>query len=290
MSAVRAPRPLLARVLTFALVLLGAYAAACIAMFVLQDRFVWFPSRAIVAAPDQFGMPYEDVHMTASDGVSLHGWLVPPPAREAQGDARRAVLFCHGNAGNVSNCIGVAQAFHKLGYTVLLFDYRGYGLSEGAPSEIGTYLDARAAWTHLTEEGFAKEDIAIVGQSLGGAVAAHLAREVEAPIVVVENTFTSAGDLGAEQYRVLPVRWLLRSKYPTLDNLVALGARTLVIHTPGDEIVPYRHGERIFAALSAPKEMLVTGGGHNDGGFLQRPAWRASVGTFLETSFREVAR
>lgn len=300
MSAAPTHRPLLARVLHLALVLFGFYVAACVAMFVLQDRFIWIPSRAILASPDQYGFEHTELALVAADGVKLHGWMIAAapgsggsPGTSQAGDSRPggapankgAVLVCHGNAGNVSNCIGIAGAFRALGYAVLLFDYRGYGMSEGRPDERGTYLDAETAWAHLIEvEGFAPERVAIFGQSLGGGVASHLAREVRPGALIVENAFTSAPELGAELYRLLPVKLLIRARYPTLENLAASDVPKLVIHTPEDDIVPFAHGERLFASAREPKEMLVTGGGHNDGGFLQEARWREAVRAFLERS------
>jgi len=286
MSAAKALRPLPRRVLNLVLLLLGVYVALCVAVYVLQDRFIWIPSRAIVASPDQYGLAHRELELSTADGVRLHGWLVEGPG-DADEEPRGAVLVCHGNAGNVSNCIGLAEGFRAMGFAVLLFDYRGYGLSTGSPDEHGTYLDAAAAWAHLVEvEGFAPEDVVIFGQSLGGAVATHLARQVHAGAVIVENAFTSAPALGAEVYRILPVRLLMRTHYPTLENLEAIDAPKLVIYTREDEIVPAAHGEALFAAAREPKQQLVTAGGHNDGGFLQRAEWREAVRLFLAQALK----
>ena len=144
--------------------------AACLYFF--QEKFVYRPSARIEVTPASVGMYYEEVALVASDGVRLSGWYLP------LADARGTVLFCHGNAGNISHLLGVAEDAHRLGLGILLFDYRGYGQSEGTPSEEGTHRDAEAAWNYLVQEaGLAPDQIAIIGRSLGGPIAARLARD-----------------------------------------------------------------------------------------------------------------
>ena len=192
------------------------------------------------------------------------------------------MLVSHGNAGNVEVRLDLARAFLELGASVLLCDYRGYGKSAGSPDEEGTYRDAEAAYAQLTVvEGFSAERIVLYGESLGAAVAIELARRRPCAAVIVESAFTSLADVGAKAYPYLPVRWLARFHYDNLAKVAALGVPLFLIHSPADEIVPVEQGQRLFEAAREPKRLLLTAGGHNDGGFRQRPAWRAEVGKFL---------
>jgi len=191
------------------------------------------------------------------------------------------VLVCHGNAGSIENRLGQARAFRDLGYDVLLFDYRSYGRSTGALSEEGTYLDGEAAYDHLLARGFDPRRIVLYGESLGGAVAVELALRRGAAALVVEDAFTSLADMGARIYPWLPVRWLSRIRYDSLAKIAGLAAPLLVAHSPGDTLVPFEHGQRLYAAHRGPKRFLETGGEHNDGGFLQRAEWTRAIGEFL---------
>ena len=122
-----------------------AYLGVTAVMYALQSSYVYFPDRTLYGTPRDVGLAYEDAWMTASDGVRIHGWFVP-----ASGEARGVLLHCHGNAGNISGRLDQIRLLHGLGLSVLIFDYRGFGQSEGTPTEEGTYLDAEAAWTYLT--------------------------------------------------------------------------------------------------------------------------------------------
>jgi fermentation-respiration switch protein FrsA (DUF1100 family) len=287
MGAADASRPVLRSVLNLVLMLVGGYALLCAAVFVLQHKLIWFPSRAVFEMPDQLGREYRDVVLTAADGVELHAWRVAArgPEREPE---RGVVIVCHGNAGNVSNRVDCAAAFAAMGYGVLLFDYRGYGRSQGRPSEEGTYLDAEAAWRQLVEvEGLAPGKVALYGESLGAAVASELARRRPCGALFVESAFTSLPDLAARVYPLLPARWLARVRYPTERNVAGLELPVLVAHSREDDIVPFAHGERLHAAARAMEPLLVTEGPHNAGGFLRRAEWRERVGAFLDRALAE---
>ena len=150
-----------------AAVLAAGYILLLALAYAFQSRLLYFPQREIVATPAAVGLAYEDVRLRTSDGVEIAGWWVP-------GDSLRAVLFFHGNAGNISGRLPTLRLFHELGFGTLIIDYRGYGNSGGRPTEQGTYRDAEAAWRWLTEtQGIPPERIAVFGRSLGGAVAAH---------------------------------------------------------------------------------------------------------------------
>ncbi len=258
-----------------------AYGVILLLVFLFQPRLVYFPQveRELATTPRAAGLDYEDVSLHTADGVKLHGWWVP-----AQ-NARGTVLLLHGNAGNISHRIGYLTMFSRLGYSVLLFDYRGYGKSGGSPSEEGTYRDAEAAWQHLTEARKLKpQDIVLVGESLGGGIATWLAVKYPPRALVLASTFTSVPDLGARIYPWLPVRLLSRIEYANLSRIRRIDAPVLIAHSRSDDIIPFVHGEALFAAAREPKQLLVLSGGHNDGFLFTRDEWIAAVGAFLDRS------
>lgn len=252
------------------------YAGFVLMLYALQSRMLYFPSREMAGTPADLGMEYEDLRLTTADGVRLQAWYVPAPA------ARGHVLFFHGNGGNLSHRLHSLGDLHAAGYSVLILSYRGYGLSEGRPSEEGTYRDAQSAWAHLVEErGVAPGSIALFGRSLGGAVAAWLASRTAPGALVLESTFTSVPDLAAELYPFLPVRLVSRFDYDTASLLPRVRAPVLVVHGGEDEIVGFSHGERLFALANEPKEFLELEGGHNEGFLMTGERYRAGIAGFL---------
>ncbi len=237
----------------------GIYLIVCAAMWAFQSSFIYFPSPHMQGDPGLIGLEYTDEHMTTEDGVELHGWFVP------SSEKRPVVLFCHGNAGNISGRLEMIRLLHEIDLNVFIFDYRGYGKSAGAPSEEGTYLDADAAWEHLVKKrGFSPDRILVFGRSLGSAVVSHLAARERPGAVVLMSAFTSIPQEGQEVYPWLPVKLLSRFSYPTLDNVKKISSPIMVIHGRNDEIISFAHGEKIFAAANEPRRFLEIGGGHND--------------------------
>ncbi len=254
------------------------YALLLLLIFLFQSRLIYFPNvgRELAATPRDASLDYEDVQLRSADNVALNGWWVP--AR----DARGAVLILHGNAGNISHRIGYLKMFNRLRYAALLIDYRGYGKSGGGPSEEGTYRDAEAAWLHLVEaRKLSPHDIVIVGESLGGGVATWLAAKYPPRALILASAFTSVPDLGAQVYPWLPVRLLARIQYNNLDRIPKIAAPVLIAHSRDDEIIPFAHGEALFAAAREPKQFLAMSGGHNDALLFARDEWVAAVGAFL---------
>lgn len=240
----------------------GAYLALMLYAYLPQGGKMYrpgLPSRALTASPEDIGLPYENVWPRAADGVRLHGWYVPADV------ARATVLYFHGNAGNISQRLDSIRLFHDLGLSVLIFDYRGYGQSEGRPSETGLRRDALAVWSYLVEaRGVAPRRLVFLGRSLGAAMAAWLAARRPPAALIVESTFTSVPDLAAELYWWLPARRLARFEYCTRDYLATVRCPVLVAHSAEDEIIPYRHGEALYAAAPEPKQLLRLRGGHED--------------------------
>lgn len=239
----------------------------------MNTRLVYYPQPQWDAIPSDAGLAYEDAWPATSDGVKLHAWYVPVK------NAKGTVLFSHGNGGNVSHRLETILVHHQLGMNVLVFDYRGYGKSEGRPSEEGTYRDAEAAWKYLIEtRGEKPERIVVHGRSLGGAVAAHLARDVTPAALVVESSFYDITELGVELFPWLPVRWLSRMEYKTAEYVSGVKCPVMVIHSRTDGMIAFHHGEKILAAAGEPKRFLEIHGPHN-GGFVEsddiyRPALR----------------
>ncbi len=222
---------------------------------------VYHPDRVLTATGAELGRPFEDVHFKASDGVELDGWFFPANTNSSR--TRLALLQCHGNAGNIGHRLDTAAALLATGVNVFLFDYRGYGQSQGRPSEEGTYRDAEAACQWLRHRGFAATNIVAFGESLGGGVAAELAVREPLGGLVLHSTFTSIPDIGAELFPWLPVRWLATIRYDTHAKLPRLHIPVLVLHSRVDEIVPFHHAERNFAAANEPKLFWELRGDHN---------------------------
>ena len=226
-----------------------------------EDRFIYFPERSVGATPAGAGLAYEDVFFRTEDGVRIHGWFVP-----GGGDAL-TLLWFHGNGGNLGHRVETLELLHdELGVDVLMIDYRGYGRSEGRPSEEGLHLDARAALeTLLGRRGQDASRVVLFGQSLGAAVAVRLATETEVGAVILEAAFTSIPDLARELYGGLPVGALLRTRFDSEARIARLDVPVLLLHGERDEIVPLEMGERLFAAAREPKHFeVITGARHND--------------------------
>jgi hypothetical protein len=243
-----------------------------------EHRLTYVPTRAHDARPEELGRAWEDLTLVTSDHVRLHAWFFPADADSP----RRSLVFlvAHGNGGNISHRLGLAAVLLRTGANVLLFDYRGYGRSDGVPGEQGTYRDAEAALAWWRGRGFASTDVIAWGESLGGAVAAELATRHPLAGLVLQSSFTSTPDLGKELFPWLPVHVLAHYRYETLRKLPGLKLPVLVLHSRADTIIPFHHGERNFAAAHGPKLFVELEGDHNDP-VEQEPAFAAGLEKFL---------
>jgi fermentation-respiration switch protein FrsA (DUF1100 family) len=225
------------------------------------DALLYFPSRAFDDVPRTYGLSHEDVLLRTDDGERLHGWWMGAHPGPRVGH----LIHFHGNAGNISHRLAEAAALTAAGFDVLLFDYRGYGQSTGRPHEEGLYRDARAAWAWVTgRRDVDAGRVFYLGESLGGAVALELALEREPRGLVLQSTFTGIRDLARLHYPVVPA-FVVPDAYPSLRRIARLRSPLLVIHGERDEIVPFSHGQRLFAAAPEPKRFhAVAGAGHND--------------------------
>lgn len=262
--------------LWIALIFIGGYLIFASFLFVFQSQFVYYPTRPVSASPADIGVDFESVILETEDGVRLSGWFIPCP------DAREVLLFCHGNAGNIGHRLESIAIFHHLGLDVFIFDYRGYGQSEGKPSESGTYQDAEAAWRYLTEERQIKPGrIIIFGRSLGGAVAAWLAQHHTPAALILESSFTSMPDIATTHYPYLPVRWLLRFKYDSAEYLKKVECPVLIVHSRDDEIMPFSHALKLLETAPAPKKLLEISGTHNEGFLTSGSRYQEGLDAFI---------
>ncbi len=229
------------------------YAALVVLVFVFQRSLMYHPG-GDVASPAQSGAPEaEVVSLETADGLDLLAWW-----RRAPEPGRPVVLYFHGNAGHIGNRVDKIRPFIDAGFGVLLVSYRGYGGNRGRPDEDGLYADARAAMAFLSDQGVAPGRVAAFGESLGSAVAVHLAweqaRDAALGAVVLESPFTTMGETAQVHYPYLPAKWLVKDKYESAAKIAAIGAPLLVLHGELDRVVPFAHGERMLQAAAEPKE------------------------------------
>jgi pimeloyl-ACP methyl ester carboxylesterase len=242
-----------------------------------ERQNVYQPTARLDATGDELGFPRQDVWLRASDGTRLHAWYFPAAA----GTNGPVFLLCHGNGGNISHRLDQYDVLLRLGVSVFAFDYRGYGRSEGSPGEEKTYRDAASAHDWLTEQGFTPDRIVALGESLGGGVAAELALRRPLLGLVLQSTFTSVPDLGAELFPWLPVRTVGTIQYDTRGKLPSIHLPVLFLHSRGDTIIPFAHAEANFEAAHQPKWLRELRGDHNDTLMVDRDAFGDALKEYL---------
>ena len=314
--------------IAFGIVLAVAYSAACVYLFVAQGKFIFFPARAIETTPDDFQLKYQDVWLPIPSKTgaveSVHGWWIPasetpPSPPKAWGGARKGervlatpqshrravasvralnkgglggvVLYLHGNGSNVGANVEHANRFHRLGLSVFLIDYRGYGKSQGDfPSESQVYEDAQLAWDYLVQQrGVNPNQIYIYGHSLGGAIAIDLAvRHPEAAGLIVEGSFTSTRAMVNFQkglFWLFPIDLLLTQRFDSLSKVDRLQMPVLFIHGTADNVVPVEMSKKLFDAAPEPKQLyIVPDGGHNNVAQIGGAEYLQIVSQFLGSS------
>lgn len=244
----------------------------------LERSLVYHPGRVLTVTGAELHRPFEDVRFRTRDGLELNGWFYP--ADPHSGRAHLVVLYCHGNAGNIGNRLEVYEALLTAGVGVFTFDYRGYGRSQGRPSEEGTYRDAQAACEWLAQRGFARSRIIAYGYSLGGGVAAELAVREPVGGLVLQSTFTSIPAIGTELYPWLPARWINTIRYDTRAKLPGLRLPVLIMHSPHDDLIGFHHAQTNFAAANEPKLFQEISGDHNSP-LANRAQYLAGLENFL---------
>ncbi|MBL7215148.1 MAG: alpha/beta hydrolase [Phycisphaerae bacterium] len=259
---------------------LAVYIGLGLMLFFAQSRILYQPWRDVALTPKDAGMDYEAVTLHTADAYAIAGWYIPAE----DGKGKWTVLFCHGNAGNISHRLDTLKLIHDLGLNCLIVDYRGYGASGGKPTEQGTLLDIRAGWDWLVnDKQITPGRIILFGRSLGGSIAAIVAKDINPAAVILESSFTSFVDISKHYYPFLPVRLFVRFDYNTRKAVKELNCPVLIIHSPDDEIIPYKFGQQIFEAASEPKLFRDLKGGHNEGFYenaeLYKQIWQDWIDT-----------
>jgi pimeloyl-ACP methyl ester carboxylesterase len=278
-------RPVLRIIRSLAVV----YLLVMVCMMFLEDSLIFFPSRYPAGNWKPWGLEFEDAWFQAANGTKLHGWYVPHEKKWADrpkgdspisvdtkigtvpdakiGTVPQAILFCHGNAGNVTDRADILETIHNnTDASILIFDYRGYGRSEGKPSEKGVLADARAAREWLAKrENITEKDIVLMGESLGGAVAVDLAARDGAKGLVLISTFSSLPEVAAYHYPFLPVRLMMRTRLDAVGQIANYKGPLFQMHGKIDQIVPFKFGKKLFDAANEPKQLLeFANHDHND--------------------------
>ncbi len=257
--------------------LTGAVLLCAVAGIVLvagmESSFIYFPQKALEAHPRDYGLA-ADVLSIESPDARLHGWWI-------HGSGRRAVLFFHGNAGNISHRLERARLLGELGLDIVLVDYRGYGESSGRPSEAGLYADGEAIYRCATDRGFRPEQIILFGESLGSAVALETALRHPCAAVILETPFLSIPAMARAIYPFLP-GFLIRTRFDNETKIAGLSVPKLIVAAERDEIVPPEHARRLFELARPPKELyVIPGASHNDTYIAGGSQYRDTLKSFL---------
>jgi fermentation-respiration switch protein FrsA (DUF1100 family) len=243
----------------------------------MQPSMAFFPMRGVQRTPDAFGIPYEILQIETVDGVRLHGWWMPHPSPRAQ------VIYWHGNGGNLALWLDVLADIRERGFSVLAVDYRGYGDSEGAPSERGIYVDAAATHAYFRER-LRRSGIPTIywGRSLGAAVASHAAAGDRPDALILESPFPDVRFLFRTNPIMLPLTYLGAYRFPTAEHLQSYEGPLLVMHGDADSIIPFEAGKQVFDRAPTSRKTLVVleGADHNDMHARHRDYWR-SVDSFV---------
>lgn len=224
----------------------------------IERHFIFFPERSFLSEPSEWGMNFKDVYFTASDGVKLNAWLINA------GDDAPMVLWFHGNAGNIADRIENAKLLFDRGLSIFMVDYRGYGRSEGKPSEKGINKDAQAAYDYLLAHGVEVDNLIVFGRSLGSTVAIYVASHNTCAGVILESAFTNMADMARRHFPILPGMGGFKRKFPSIDRIGSIDEPILFIHGDEDEIVPYELGRKLFEAASGDKNFYTINGAHHN--------------------------
>jgi len=228
----------------------------------IENRMIFHPSASIDHTPSEVGLEFEDIFFTARDGVRLNGWFVP------HREARSTLIWFHGNAGNIGHRVENIKWLHdRLPMNIFIFDYRGYGRSQGLPSEEGTYLDGAAALELMRKKLGADgaKKMILFGRSLGAAVATEMATRFESQGLILESPFVSIAAMARVLFPFLPIGPLLRTQYDVRATIKKIKVPLLVLHGDRDEIIPFEQGKLVFEAAPEPKRFFaIAGANHND--------------------------
>lgn len=247
----------------------------------LEKRFVFFPVAELSYTPNDTGLEYEDIRFQTSDGPTLQGWFIPG---NPDAGSNMTWLWFHGNGGNIGHRIDeLALAHNRTGANIFIFDYRGYGQSEGQPSEKGTYLDSRAAMEYLrSRQDVDPNRIVYQGHSLGAAVAVELSLAQPPMAMVLVSPFASVRDMARLTLPFPPAGWLVRNHYDTISRIQRIHVPVLVLHGDLDGTVPISQGRKLYEAANEPKWFQVLeGAGHNDTFQIAAEQYWGAIESFL---------
>ncbi len=242
----------------------------------IENHSVFFPFRTIEATPENINIPFEGVYLETKDNIKLNGWFVP------YGDAKYTILFFHGNAGNISHRLEKIKILHDLGLNVFMIDYRGYGRSEGVPSEKGLYLDAESAYAYLTDNlKIRQENIILYGESLGCSVAVYIGAERKVKGIILEGGFSSVRDIARKYYPYIP-SFVIADRFNSLSRIQKINIQKLFIHSKNDEIIPFKLAVKLFDLAPRPKELVEITGGHNTAFLDSKEKYISSISSFIK--------
>jgi fermentation-respiration switch protein FrsA (DUF1100 family) len=265
--------------------LAASYLMLLLVLRLSETRLLYAPGpvRALDPPPAGLELSPERVEIPSADGVMLVAWVIRAPPADTTGPW---LLMCHGNGGNISDAGRPAHyaGLRALGLNLLAFDYRGYGESGGRPTEDGLYRDAEAAYRYLREvRRVPPQRIVLFGHSLGSAVAVELATRVPAAGLVLDGALSSVVDRAQEVYPFVPVRWIARSRYPSINRIGGITMPKLFLHARHDEVIPFRHGRRLYDAAPPPKTFVPLAGGHGDAFETDSATYFGAIAGFLGT-------
>jgi len=248
----------------------------------LQDQMIFHPSEDIWDTPESLDLPWTEHRIETPDGLLLHGWMIG----DHESGNKPVVVYSHGNAGNISGRVDIAGVIANQGAAVFLYDYRGYGKSDGSPTEEGIYVDGRSVINYLRGElEISVSQMIFYGQSLGGAVAARQASEFESSGLVLHSAFLSGKEVANDIYPFIP-RFLVAVGFPVNKDLQkAKAERIMIMHSESDRIIPYRHGKELYQIAKEDASRNVTfvelQGGHNTWFSMSRDLYAESWKEFL---------
>ena len=255
----------------------------------ILNRYIFIAKQEVTATPDKFNLAYQEIWFPARDGTRLNGWFMSG-ARD-----KPLVLFFHGNAGNLSDNLDYVNLLHNGGFPIFIFDYRGYGKSQGEPlRENDLYQDARGALSYLEAQGWRREGMIFFGQSLGSAVALQMALEAVPAGLIMESSFTSMNEI-VKHFSPLAYYtvgwWGINLPFDNLAKIDRLEVPLLLIHGDEDAVVPVEMTRRLFARAGAPKMLhIVRGGGHCDAFTKDSSAYLTAWSSYLASIAARLAR
>lgn len=238
---------------------IGIYLFLLLFIYVDQRNFIYLPRSGDVR-PERWGLSQVKwVHIKTQDGLTLNAWFSPPKSAKTP-----TILYLHGNAAHIGYRVDRVRSYVQAGYGLLLLSYRGYGGSEGSPTELGLYQDARASIDFLKSKGIHTQCLVLFGESLGAGVAVQMGTEFDVGAIILQSSYSSLVDLGKKHYPIFPVSLLLKDRFESIHKIQKIQTPLLFLHGQQDDIVPISYGRKLYLAANPPKEMKIyAGAGHN---------------------------